>query len=43
MALRVEKGFGLSMDLLLRMQAWHDATQMRSRAGEIDGPAVEPA
>ena len=31
MALRVEKAFGLSMDLLLRMQAWHDATQMRAR------------
>ena len=29
MAMRVEKAFGLSMDLLLRMQAWHDATQMR--------------
>ena len=25
MALRVEKAFGLSMDLLLRMQAWHGA------------------
>ena len=36
MALRVEKAFGLSMDLLLRMQAWHDATQMRARADEID-------
>ena len=36
MALRVEKAFGLSMDLLLRMQASHDATQMRARAGEID-------
>ena len=36
MALRVEKAFGLIMDLLLRMQAWHDATPMRARAGEID-------
>ena len=36
MALRVEKAFGLSMDLLLRMQAWHDATRMRARADEID-------
>ena len=34
MALRVEKAFGLSMDLLLRMQAWHDATQMRA-AGRV--------
>ena len=30
MALRVEKAFGLGMDLLLRMQAWHDPTQMRA-------------
>ena len=30
MALRVEKAFGLSMDLLLRMQAWHDAVRMRA-------------
>ena len=43
MALRVEKGFGLSMDLLLRMQAWHDATQMRARGGEIDVQRYEPA
>jgi hypothetical protein len=26
MALRIEKAFGVSMDTLLRMQAWHDAT-----------------
>ena len=25
MALRIEKAFGVSMDTLLRMQAWHDA------------------
>ena len=24
MALRLEKAFGVNMDLLLRMQAWHD-------------------
>ena len=35
MALRVEKAFGVSMDMLLRMQAWHDASLMRARAGEI--------
>ena len=35
MALRVEKAFGVSMDMLLRMQAWHDASQMRARAREI--------
>ncbi len=39
MALRVEKAFGTSMDMLLRMQAWHDASRMRARAREI---AVEP-
>ena len=43
MALRVEKAFGLSMDLLLRMQAWHDATQMRARSGEIDVRRHQPA
>lgn len=35
MALRVEKAFGMSVDLLLRMQAWHDASSMRARANEI--------
>ena len=43
MALRVEKAFGLSMDLLLRMQAWHDASQMRARADEIDVRRYQPA
>ena len=43
MALRVEKAFGLSMDLLLRMQAWHHATQMRARADEIDVRRYRPA
>ena len=36
MALRIEKAFGMSMDTLLRMQAWHDTHTMRARAGEID-------
>ena len=35
MALRVEKAFGVGMLMLLRMQAWYDASQMRARAGEI--------
>ncbi len=35
MALRLEKAFGVKMDLLLRMQAAHDAAQMRARAEEI--------
>ena len=43
MAMRVEKAFGLSMDLLLRMQAWYDATQMRARADEIDVRRYQPA
>lgn len=36
MALRIEKAFGINMEMLLRMQAWHDANAMRRRAGEID-------
>ena len=35
MALRIEKAFDVSMDMLLRMQAWYDATQMREKATEI--------
>ena len=35
MALRLEKAFDLDMDSMLRMQAWHDASEMRDRAGEI--------
>lgn len=35
MALRVEKAFGLDMDTMLRMQAWHDAYRVRQRAGDI--------
>jgi len=36
MALRVEMAFGIKMDTLLRMQAWHDSCVMRSRASEFD-------
>ncbi len=35
MALRVEKAFGSSMSMLLRMQAWHDAAQMRTCSDDI--------
>ena len=35
MALRVEKAFGLKMDMMLPMQAWHDCARMRARADEI--------
>ena len=35
MALRIEKAFGVKMETLLNMQAWHDAFTMRQREGEI--------
>ncbi len=38
-ALRLEKAFGVSMGLLLRMQATYEVAQARNRASEID---VEP-
>ena len=43
MALRIEKAFDVSMDMLLRMQAWYDAAQMRARANEINVQRYEPA
>ena len=43
MALRIEKAFGVDMEMLLRMQAWHDANAMRRRAGEIDVKRFQPA
>lgn len=39
MALRMEKAFHLNMDMLLKMQAWFDATEMRKQAGKIK---IEP-
>ena len=42
MALRIEKGFDVSMDMLLRMQAWYDASRMRARAGEISVQRYAP-
>lgn len=36
MALRIEMAFGIKMDTLLRMQAWHDSCAMRSKASEIN-------
>ncbi len=41
-ALRIEKAFGVNMETLLHMQAWHDAYMMRQRAGEIDVPRYTP-
>ena len=43
MALRIEKAFGVSMDTLLRRQAWYDSHTMRERAAEIDVKRYEPA
>ena len=43
MALRIEKAFGVSMDTLLRMQAWHDSYTIRLRAGDIDVKRFIPA
>ncbi|MFZ1428283.1 MAG: HigA family addiction module antitoxin [Geminicoccaceae bacterium] len=42
MALRLEKAFGVDMDMLLRMQAWHDGHAMRERAGDIQVKRYEP-
>jgi len=36
MALRIEKAFGLDMETMLRMQAWHDARAMRERAADVN-------
>ena len=35
MALRIEKAFDVNMDMLLRMQAWYDASRIRARTSEI--------
>ena len=43
MALRIEKAFDVRMDLLLQMQAWYDAAQMRARASEISVRRYQPA
>ena len=42
MALRIEKAFGVDMETLLRMQAWHDVHAMRRRAGEIKVKRYQP-
>lgn len=42
MALRIEKAFGVGMDMLLQMQAWYDASLMRARASEITVQRYEP-
>ncbi len=35
-ALRFEKAFGVSMELLLRMQTAYEVAQARERAGDVD-------
>ena len=39
MALRIEKGFGIKMDTLMRMQSSYDIARTRRREGELD---IEP-
>lgn len=39
MALRLEKAFRLSMDMLLQMQAWYNSTEMRKQTKKIK---IEP-
>ena len=43
MALRLEKGFGLNMEMLLKMQAWYDASKMRSTADSIAVMRYQPS
>jgi addiction module HigA family antidote len=43
MALRIEKAFGVKMDMLLQMQAWHDARVMRRRSDEIQVRKYKPS
>jgi len=42
MALRLEKAFGLSLDMLMGMQCSHDIAQARARYHEIDVEAFTP-
>ena len=42
MALRIEKDFGVNMEMLLRMQAWHNARWMRAHADDITVQRYEP-
>lgn len=41
-ALRIEKAFGVSMELLLRMQVSYESAQARRNADEIDIERYEP-
>jgi addiction module HigA family antidote len=43
MALRIEKAFGVKMDLLLKMQAGFDTENMRQHADEITVQPYSPS
>ena len=43
MALRIEKAFGMSMNTMLRMQAWYDIHTIREREAEIHVERYRPA
>ena len=42
MALRLEKAFGVSMDLLLKMQTGYDAAQARMHGDQIKVKRFKP-
>lgn len=42
MALRMEKAFGIGMEMMLKMQAWYDTEQMRARADEVKVERYQP-
>lgn len=42
MAMRIELAFDVKADMLLRMQAWHDAVAVRERAAEFNVRRFEP-
>ena len=42
LALRLEKAFALKMSLLLPIQAWYDAEQMRAKWDEVDVELYPP-
>jgi antitoxin HigA-1 len=43
MALRIEKAFGVDMNMLLQMQAWHEAHAMRRHSDQIHVRRYKPS
>lgn len=43
MALRIEKAFGIGMDLLLKIQAWYDVCRMRKKSDSVVVERYEPS